>query len=80
MEPSHVLKAMNVPLSAIHGSVRFCVSGYTTEEETDALVEKVSAIVKRLREISPFGHRAAEAERGPSDEQLQIHKAYFARA
>jgi cysteine desulfurase len=78
MEPSHVLKAMNVPLWAIHGSVRFCVSRYTTEDEVDALVEKVSAIVRRLREISPFGARSAP--RQPTDAELEAHKAYFARA
>lgn len=78
MEPSHVLKAMNVPLSAIHGSVRFCVSRYTTSEEVDALVEKVSAIVKRLREMSPFGREPAP--KGPTDAELEAHKAYFARA
>jgi len=77
MEPSHVLLAMNVPLSAIHGSVRFCVSRYTEADEVDKAVEKVSAIVKRLREMSPFGH---EEQRGNtlSPEELAKHKAYFA--
>lgn len=77
MEPSHVLMAMNVPLAFIHGSVRFCVSRYTTEEEVDALVSKVSMIVKRLREMSPF---PAAAQRGPAQPDLEAHKAYFARA
>lgn len=76
MEPSHVLKAMNVPLSAIHGSLRFCVSRYTEEDEVDAAVEKVSKVVKRLREMSPFGH---QDKRDTLDaEQLAKHKAYFA--
>ena len=78
MEPSHVLKAMNVPLSAIHGSVRFCVSRYTQEDEIDAAVERIVKVVKRLREMSPFGH---EDKRETLDaNQLAEHKAYFATA
>ena len=79
MEPSHVLMAMNVPLSAIHGSVRFCVSRYTEPEEVDTAVEQTAAIVKRLREMSPFGH-AEQRENGLSTEALEKHKAYFATA
>lgn len=75
MEPSYVLQAMNVPLNAIHGSVRFCVSHYTEPEEIDSAVEKISDIVKRLREMSPFG-REQEANR-LSAEALETHKAYF---
>jgi cysteine desulfurase len=76
IEPSHVLLAMNVPLSAIHGSLRFCTSRYTTEEEVDELVQKTARIVKRLREMSPFGkdHKPA----GLTREELEKHKAYFA--
>ncbi|MBZ0136876.1 MAG: aminotransferase class V-fold PLP-dependent enzyme [Planctomycetes bacterium] len=78
MEPSHVLKAMNVPLSAIHGSVRFCVSRYTEEAEIDAAIEKISKVVKRLRELSPYGH---EDKRETLDAAiLAEHKAYFAKA
>lgn len=78
LEPSYVLKAMNVPLSAIHGSVRFCVSRYTEADEIDAAVEKISTIVKRLREMSPYGHDDRRA--GLNAEQLATHKAYFAKA
>jgi cysteine desulfurase len=77
LEPSHVLKAMNVPLSAIHGSLRFCVSRYTEAEEVDAVIEQVSTIVKRLREMSPFGHE--DKRPGPSAEELEAHKAFFAK-
>ena len=78
LEPSHVLKAMNVPLSAIHGSLRFCVSRYTEPEEIDAVIDQVTSIVKRLREMSPFGH--SEKPAGVSTEELEAHKAFFARA
>ena len=54
LEPSHVLRAMGVPFTAAHGSVRFSLSRYTTEGEIDFVIEKMPAIVNRLRELSPF--------------------------
>ena len=77
IEPSHVLKAMGVPLAYIHGSVRLCVSRYTTEEETDQLVDRLSAIVKRLREMSPLD--AGTLDTRPDASRLEQHKAFFAR-
>lgn len=55
LEPSHVMRAMGVPYTAAHGSVRFSLSRYNTEEEVDYVIEKLPPIIKRLREISPFG-------------------------
>lgn len=55
LEPSHVLRAMGLPFTAIHGSIRFSLSHYNTSEDIDAIIEAVPPIVKRLREISPFG-------------------------
>jgi cysteine desulfurase len=57
LEPSHVLRAMGVPYTAAHGSVRFSLSRYTTEEEIDFVIERLPPIVKDLRAISPFGRR-----------------------
>lgn len=54
LEPSHVLRAMGVPFTAVHGSVRFSLSRYTTAEEIDYTIQKVPPIIKRLREISLF--------------------------
>ncbi len=54
LEPSHVLRAMGVPFTAAHGSVRFSLSRYNTEQEVDTVIEKMPAIVNRLRELSPF--------------------------
>lgn len=54
LEPSHVLRAMGVPFTAAHGSIRFSLSAYNTEEEIDFIIEKVPPIIKRLRELSPF--------------------------
>ena len=54
LEPSHVLRAMGVPFTAAHGSIRFSLSRYSTEEEVDYTIEKMPAIVNQLRELSPF--------------------------
>jgi cysteine desulfurase len=54
LEPSHVLRAMGVPFTAAHGSIRFSLSVYNTDEEIDYVIEKLPPIVEKLREISPF--------------------------
>ncbi|MHB0947134.1 MAG: cysteine desulfurase NifS [Sedimentisphaerales bacterium] len=54
LEPSHVMRAMGVPFTAAHGSIRFSLSRYNTEAEVDFVAEKLPAIVNRLRELSPF--------------------------
>ena len=54
LEPSHVLRAMGVPFTAAHGSIRFSLSRYTTAEEIDLVLEKLPPIIARLRELSPF--------------------------
>jgi cysteine desulfurase len=54
LEPSHVLRAMGVPFTAAHGSIRFSLSRYNTEEEVDYVIEKMPSIINRLRELSPF--------------------------
>lgn len=54
LEPSHVLRAMGVPFTAAHGSIRFSLSIYNTEEEVDFVVEKMPAIIESLRQMSPF--------------------------
>jgi cysteine desulfurase len=54
LEPSHVLRAMGIPYTAAHGSIRFSLSRYNTEEEVDFTIEKLPTIISRLRELSPF--------------------------
>jgi cysteine desulfurase len=58
LEPSHVLRAMGVPFTAAHGSIRFSLSIYNTEEEIDFIIEKLPPIIERLRELSPFWKKA----------------------
>jgi len=54
LEPSHVLRAMGVPFTSAHGSIRFSLSRYNTEEEIDYIVEHLPPIIERLRRMSPF--------------------------
>jgi len=54
LEPSHVLRAMGVPYTMAHGSIRFSLSRYNTDEDIDYIIEKLPPIIARLREISPF--------------------------
>ena len=55
LEPSHVLRAMNLPYTAAHGAIRFSFSRYNTMEEVQFTLEKLPPIIARLREISPYG-------------------------
>jgi cysteine desulfurase len=54
LEPSHVLRAMGVPFTSAHGSIRFSLSIYNTEEEVDHVIKHLPPVIERLRELSPF--------------------------
>lgn len=54
LEPSHVLRAMGIPFTALHGSIRFSLSRFTTEKEVDYVIENMPAIMDKLTKISPF--------------------------
>jgi cysteine desulfurase len=54
LEPSHVLRAMGLPYTILHGSIRFSLCRYTTEAEIDAVIAVMPGIVERLRALSPF--------------------------
>jgi cysteine desulfurase len=55
LDPSHVIRAMGVPFTAVHGSIRFSLSRYNTMEEVDYVLKKLPPIIKNLRALSPFG-------------------------
>jgi len=52
LEPSHVLMATGVGPELAHGSIRFSLGKYTTEEEVDYILEKLPPIIARLRRMS----------------------------
>ncbi len=54
LEPSHVLRSMGVPFTFAHGSIRFSLSRFNTEEEVDFIIENLPKIIENLRKLSPF--------------------------
>jgi cysteine desulfurase len=54
LEPSHVIRAMGVPFTAVHGSIRFSLSRYNTEAEVDTVLAETPKIINKLRALSPF--------------------------
>lgn len=54
LEPSHVLKSMGVPFEALHGSIRFSLSRFTTEEEVDYTLKVLPDVIFKLNKISPY--------------------------
>ncbi len=54
LEPSHVMQAMGIPFSAAHGTIRFSLSRFTTEQEIDETLKVLPGIIQRLRELSPY--------------------------
>jgi cysteine desulfurase len=63
LEPSHVLRAMNVPFTAVHGSVRFSFSRYNSESDVDRIIEVFPQIVANLRRMSPYWDQEKNAPR-----------------
>ncbi len=61
LQPSHVLRAMGVPFTMAHGSIRFSLSIYNTEAEIDFVIEKLPPIIERLRSMSPYWQLGEEA-------------------
>ncbi len=60
LEPSYVLRAIGVGEDLAHTSLRFGLSRFTTEEEVDYTIQRVAAVVKRLRDMSPLYEMAKE--------------------
>ena len=61
LEPSHVLRAMGVPFTYAHGSIRFSLSRFNTDADVDLVLAELPKIITRLREISPFKRTEGEA-------------------
>jgi len=69
LEPSHVLRAMHVPFTAIHGSVRISLSRYNTDEDADAVIEVLPKVIASLRRLPPYWNDETNAptEDAPKD-------------
>ena len=66
LEPSHVLRAMNVPFTAIHGSIRFSLSKYTTDADIDYVNSVLPRVIEKIRNLSPYQEELAELKRRKS--------------
>ena len=76
LEPSHVLRAMQVPFTAVHGSVRFSLGRYNTEAEIDKVIEVFPQIVASLRRISPYWDQKNNRPRAEAEAMLrQTHRS-----
>ncbi len=53
-EPSHVMRVMEIPFTAAHGSIRFSLSRYNTMQEVERVIEAMPPIVVQLRRLSPY--------------------------
>jgi len=54
LEPSHVMRAMDIPFTAAHGTIRFSLSRYNTPAEIDKVIEVIPGIMTKLRKLSPY--------------------------
>lgn len=62
LEPSHVMRAMDIPFTAAHGSIRFSLSRYNSMDEVERVIEAVPPIVAQLRKLSPYWKDGAPVE------------------
>jgi cysteine desulfurase len=72
LEPSHVMRAMDIPYTAAHGTIRFSLSRYTTECEIDRVIAAVPPIIARLRKLSPYW-----TETGPVTDPGQMFQPVY---
>ncbi|MGZ8195595.1 MAG: aminotransferase class V-fold PLP-dependent enzyme, partial [Methylosarcina sp.] len=54
LEPSHVMRAMDIPYTAAHGTIRFSFSRYNKMTEVDEVLKAMPDIVAALRKLSPY--------------------------
>ncbi len=71
LEPSHVLQALKVPFTAVHGSVRFSLSRYNTDEDVDHIIAVFPQIVRNLRKVSPYWDSERNCPRPDAPRGLQ---------
>lgn len=70
LEPSHVLTALGVPFTAVHGSIRFSFSRYNTDADVDHIIEVFPCVVENLRKLSPYWDQATNAPRENATELI----------
>ncbi len=73
LEPSHVLRAMGLPYTILHGSIRFSLSRFNTPADIDQVLTVMPEVVAKLRAISPFNSDAADWLQG-REQELALHR------
>jgi cysteine desulfurase len=73
LEPSHVMRAMDIPYTAAHGTIRFSLSRFNTQAEIDRVIEAVPPIIAHLRKLSPYW-----GENGPVEEPAKAFAPVYA--
>lgn len=73
LEPSHVMRAMGIPYTAAHGTVRFSLSRYNAKEEMDRVIAAVPGIIAQLRKLSPYW-----GDNGPVEEPEKAFAPVYA--
>lgn len=73
LEPSHVMRAMDIPYTAAHGSIRFSLSRYNTAEEIERVIAAVPPVIAQLRQMSPYWK-----DGGPVEEPEQAFAPVYA--
>jgi len=73
LEPSHVMRAMGIPYTAAHGSIRLSLSRYNTLEEVENVIAAVPPIIAQLRKLSPYW-----GENGPVTEPEKMFAPAYA--
>ena len=71
LEPSHVLRAMQVPFTAVHGSLRLSLGRYNSEEDVDRAVEALPGVVANLRKLSPYWDTTHDRPRPEAEAMMQ---------
>jgi len=75
LEPSHVLRAMHVPFTAVHGSVRFSFSRYNTQADVEQIIQVFPQIVANLRKLSPYWDQEHNRPRGDATQSTCFPRA-----
>ncbi len=70
MEPSHVLRAMNVPSQVLRGAIRFSLSRETTADEINRVLHVLPDILSKLRALSPSWQERASDTSLPAELSL----------
>ncbi len=60
LEPSYVLRAIGVPFTAAHGSIRYSLSRYNTMKEVDYVIENLPPVIERHAQYHPTGRTAVQ--------------------